>query len=74
MNGQMRDSLYFKTLQNMCGPYTKSNIPQISLDLRGMVSLAKKLGKTVPELTDDEIKPFVLNASVSELKNSKIKL
>lgn len=72
MNGRMKYNEYIDSLQHMSGPYTKSTIPPISLDLRGMVSFAKSIGKTVPELSDDELSPFVLNATVQDLKQVKI--
>jgi len=74
MNGQMMYKEYIESTNNMVGPYTKENIPKTSLDLRGMVAYAKANNKTVPELSDKELEPFVLNASVSELRKAKIKI
>ena len=74
MNGQMMYNEYIEFTNNMVGPYTKENTPEIFLDLRGMVAYARANNKTVPELSDKELEPFVLNASVSELRKAKIKI
>ena len=36
MNGQTRYEQYLESLENMCGPYTKDDIPDIQLDIRGI--------------------------------------
>ncbi len=72
MNGQIKYDNYIESLEGMCGPYSKSDIPDVQMDLRGMVDYAKQVGKNVPELTEKEIEPFLLNMSFDEFQNKKI--
>lgn len=73
MNGLMKNNKYLESLKHMDGPYTKSNIPNIEIDLRGLVAFANKMGKTVPELTDSEIEPFILNATMQDVRRVQLK-
>lgn len=73
MNGLMKNSKYLESLQHMDGPYTKSNIPNIEIDLRGLTELAKKKKKTVTELDDSEIEPYLLNSTMKEVKQLQLK-
>ncbi len=72
MNGKTSYSQYMNSLQHMCGPYTKNDIPKIQLDLRGIATFARAHNKPASELTDDELAPFVLNATVAELRAAKL--
>ncbi len=73
MNGhQMKYDNYIKSLDNLCGPYSLGEIPNVKIDYKGMVKYAHFVNKTVPELTDDELAPFVLNMSVKEMKAKKL--
>lgn len=45
MNGLMKNNKYLESLKHMDGPYTKSNIPNIEIDLRGLVAFANKMKK-----------------------------
>ena len=58
MNGQTKYDNYIESLEGMCGPYSKSDIPDVQMDLRGMVAYAKQVGKTVPELTEKRNRTF----------------
>ncbi len=68
MNGQM------KNYSPMYGPYKRSEIPDIAIDLRGLVSYAKSKGVSVPELSDSEKQQFVLNATMDDLKRVTIRV
>ena len=57
MYGQMKK--YRESLNNTPEPIMPSQLPQISLDLRGMMEYAKGLGKKVIELTEAEKQMFV---------------
>lgn len=72
MNGKTSYNQYMDSLKHMCGPYTKDDIPKIQLDLKGIVEFAKAHNKPASELTDDELAPFVLNATVEELRAAKL--
>ena len=63
---------YVEAVDTMSGPYTKSMIPDIKMDLRGMVLYAKSVGKSVPELTDKELEPFLLNCDIATFKEKRI--
>ena len=73
MSGQTRYEQYLESLENMCGPYTKDDIPDIQLDIRGIVAYAKANGKAASALSDEELAPFILNASVEELRAARLK-
>ncbi len=72
MNGQKKYDNYIESLEGMCGPYSKSDIPEVQMDLRGMVAYAKQVGKTVPALPEKPIAPFLLNLSFDESQPKKI--
>lgn len=57
MYGQMKK--YKESLINTPEPIMPSQLPQIALDLRGMMEYAKSLGKKVVELTESEKQMFV---------------
>ena len=57
MNGQMKR--YRDSLAMMPEPILLSQCPQIKLDLRGLMEYAKRNGKKVIDLTDDEKKLFI---------------
>ena len=57
MNGQMKR--YRESLAMMPEPIMPSQYPQIKLDLRGMMEYAKRNGKKVIELTDEERNSFI---------------
>lgn len=57
MYGQMKR--YKESLKNTSVPVMPSQIPQMNLDLRGLMTYAKNTGKKVANLTDDEKKMFL---------------
>ena len=74
MNGQTKKyNNYLNFIQTMCGPYTKGEIPQIAIDLRGLARYARSKGVNVSELSDSELQPFVLNATIQEMREAAIK-
>lgn len=73
MSGQMNwRKKYEQSLRTMHGPYKPSDIPNIEIDLKGMSEYAKKMHKTVPELSKAELSPFILNASIDRVMEEKI--
>lgn len=57
MNGQMKR--YRDSLAMMPELILLSQCSQIKLDLRGLMAYAKRNGKKVVDLTDDEKKSFI---------------
>ena len=57
MNGQMKR--YRESLAMMPEPIMLSQCPQIKIDLRGLMEYAKRKGKKVIELTEEEKKLFI---------------
>ena len=75
MSGQMKNYKSYKSsLDSMCGPYSPDEIPKVRIDLKGLSSYAKRIGKTVPELSDEEKQPFVVGLEVQELKRQMIRV
>ena len=59
MYGQMKK--YKDIIKNTPGPIMPSQIPEISLDLKGLMEYAKKTGRKVTELLDEEKSMFINN-------------
>ena len=61
MNGQMKNyNNYYKQLETMdLMPASAKDLPHVKLDIRGAIAYAKKLGKQVFELTDEEKQRFM---------------
>lgn len=57
MYGQMKR--YRDSLKNTPEPIMPSQLPKTSIDLRGLMTYAKKQGKKVMELTESEKKMFI---------------
>lgn len=57
MYGQMKK--YKESLKNTPDPVMPSQIPQMNLDLRGLMTYSKNMGKKVANLTDAEKKMFL---------------
>lgn len=57
MYGQMKR--YKNSLKNTPEPIMPSQIPQINLDLKGLMTYAKKSGKKVINLTEAEKNRFI---------------
>ena len=57
MSGRMKK--YRENLNNIPDPIMPSEIPQIKLDLRGLMTYAKSSGKKVSELLDEEKMMFI---------------
>ena len=52
MYGQMKK--YKDSIKNTPGPIMSSQIPEIHLDLKGLMEYAKKTGRKVTELLEEE--------------------
>ena len=48
--------------------YALSEVPRFNIDYRGMIAYAKKVGKTVPELSDAEKNQFIKDATMAEVR------
>ena len=61
MNGQMKNfNNYYKQLETMdLNPVSAKDLPRVKLDIRGAILYAKKMGKEVCELSDDEKQKFM---------------
>lgn len=59
MYGQMKK--YKESLLNTSEPIMPSQLLQIKLDLKGLMTYAKKTGKKVIELSDAEKNMFIKN-------------
>lgn len=57
MYGQMKR--YKESLKNTPEPVMPSQIPQVNLDLKGLMTYAKETGRKVINLTEAEKKRFV---------------
>ena len=52
---------YKESLKNTPDPIMPSQLPQMNLDLRGLMNYAKSIGKKVVDLTDAEKSMFIRN-------------
>lgn len=59
MYGQMKK--YKDSIKNTPGPIMPSQIPEIHLDLKGLMEYAKKTGRKVTELLEEEKSMFIKN-------------
>lgn len=50
------------------GPYMVSEIPAVKIDYRGLITYAKSINKTVPELNDAEKNQFISDSSMQEIR------
>ena len=58
MYGQMKK--YKDSIKNTPGPIMPSQIPEIHLDLKGLMEYAKKTGRKVTELLEEEMQRFLI--------------
>ncbi|MBQ2287900.1 MAG: hypothetical protein II251_04185 [Lachnospiraceae bacterium] len=59
MYGQMKK--YKDSIKNTPGPIMPSQIPEMYLDLRGLMEYAKKTGRKVKDLLEEEKSMFIKN-------------
>lgn len=50
------------------GPYMVSEIPEVKIDYRGLITYAKSINKTVPELSEAEKNQFISDSSIQEIR------
>ena len=53
-------------------PYSIAEIPVFSIDYRGLVSYAHSVGKTVPELSDEEKNRFISDATICDIREKML--
>ena len=70
MNGQMKS--FIPT--TLAGPYFKADIPNISIDYKGLTAFARNKGCNVCDLTDEEKKRFISNTDMNIIRECAIKL
>lgn len=49
-------------------PILPSEIPDVKIDYRGLIKYADSVGKSVPELSDEEKNRFITGGTMAELK------
>ena len=62
---------YKESLKNTPSPINSNDpISSIKIDIKGLLAYAKSVGKTVPELSDEEKEPFV-DGGMEKLKATR---
>lgn len=59
------------TTEEDAGPIPIELIPDIKMDLRGLVKYANSVGKTVPDLSDDEVNPFIRDSTMEDVRKER---
>ena len=61
MSGQtMNYNRYYKSLEKMPDPIMPKNLPKAKIDINGLVDYARRKGKRVNELTEEEQNRFII--------------
>lgn len=62
----------YRSSLNYPKPIMPSQIPDVRIDYRGLINYAKKVGKTVADLSDEEKDAYISGSTMSELRKSDI--
>lgn len=57
----------------LMGPYSASEIPAVRIDYRGLIAYAKRQGKRVCDLSDEEKNPFIADGDMDLIRTIAIR-
>ena len=68
LTGRMKS---FRSIE-LAGPYFKADIPNIRIDYKGLTAFARKKGKRVCDLSDEEKNLFIKDADMNTIRKHAI--
>ena len=58
----------------LAGPYFKADIPNIRIDYKGLTAFARKEGKRVCDLSDEEKNRFIVDADMRVVREQALRV
>ena len=58
----------------LAGPYFKADIPNIRIDYKGLTAFARKKGKRVCDLSDEEKNRFIVDADMRAVREQALRV